>query len=188
MNETTHRFAPKPVKVGSWRRDFAGLEERRLEAAHMFALGASQAEVARAFGVSRQATSVWYARWRAGGTSALRRAGRAGRNPRLAPAELDAVDQALRKGAQAFGYETDLWTLARVATVIERLTGVAYHPGHVWKLLRRLGWSLQRPARRAVERDEQAIAAWVRRDWPRIKKTPGDAALGSASWTSPGSR
>jgi transposase len=188
MNGTTNPLAPKPIKVGSWRRDFAGLQERRLEAARMFAAGASQAEVARAFGVSRQAASVWYARWRAGGTDALRGAGRAGRAPRLTPAELDAVDQALRKGAQAFGYETDLWTLARVTTVIERLTGVAYHPGHVWKLLRRLGWSLQRPARRAVERDEQAIAAWVKRDWPRIKKTPGGATPGSASWTSPASR
>jgi transposase len=147
----------------------------------MFAAGASQAEVARAFGVSRQAASVWYARWRAGGTSALRGAGRTGRPPRLAPAELDAVDQALRKGPTAFGYETDLWTLARVASVIERLTGVAYHPGHVWRLLRRLGWSLQRPARRAVERDEEAIAAWVKRDWSRINKTPDDGAPGSAS-------
>jgi transposase len=61
---------------------------------------------------------------------------------------------------------TDHWTLARVATVIEQLTGVAYHPGHVWKLLRRMGWRLQRPARRAVERDERAIARWVAEDWP----------------------
>ena len=174
--------------MGSWRRDLAGLQERRLEAARMFAAGASQAKVARAFGVSGQAASVWYWRWRAGGASALRGAGRTGRPARLSPAELDAVDQALRKGPTAFGYDTELWTLARVARVIERLTGVAYHPGHVWKLLRRLGWRLQRPARRAVERDEQAIAAWVKRDWPRIKKTPDDAAPGSASLTSPASR
>jgi transposase len=144
--------------------------------------------VASTFGVSAQAASVWYRRWHQGGEPALRGAGRAGRRPRLSPAELDAVDQALRKGPTAFGYDTELWTLARVASVIERLTGVAYHPGHVWRLLRRLGWSLQRPARRAVERDEQAIAAWVRRDWPRIKKTPDDAAPGSASLTSPASR
>jgi transposase len=54
-----------------------------------------------------------------------------------------------------------------VATVIERLTGVGYHPGHVWKLLRRrLHYRLQRPARRAVERDERAIVRWVAEDWP----------------------
>ena len=68
---------------------------------------------------------------------------------------------------QAHGSATDHWTLARITTVIQRLTGVDYHPGHVWKLLRhRLHYRLQRPARRAVERDEQAIARWVAEDWP----------------------
>jgi transposase len=64
------------------------------------------------------------------------------------------------------GGDTDHWTLARIATVIERLTGVAYHPGHVWKLLRRLHYRPQRPAGRAIERDERAIARWVAEDWP----------------------
>jgi transposase len=60
--------------------------------------------------------------------------------------------------------------LARITTVIQRLTGTRYHPGHTWKLLRRMGWRLQRPARRAIERDEQAIQRWVERDWPRIRQ------------------
>jgi transposase len=165
----TRQAAAKPIKVGTWRRDFAGLEQRRLEAARMFAGGATQAEVARTFGVSAQAASIWYRRWRQGGEPALRGPGRAGRRPRLSPAELAAVDQALRKGPEVFGFDTDLWTLARIAQVIERLTGVGYHPGHVWRLLRRLGWSLQRPARRARERDEAAIARWRAQEWPRIK-------------------
>jgi transposase len=169
MSATTRQAAAKPIKVGTWRRDFAGLQERRMEAARMFAHGATQAEVARTFGVSPQAASIWYRRWRQGGEPALRGAGRAGRRPRLSQAELEAVDQALGKGPEAFGFDTDLWTLARVAAVIERLTGVAYHPGHVWRLLRRLGWSLQRPARRARERDEAAIARWRAQEWPRIK-------------------
>jgi transposase len=169
MSATTRQAAAKPAKVGTWRRDFAGLEQRRLEAARMFAHGATQAEVARTFGVSAQAASIWYRRWRQGGEPALRAAGRAGRRPRLSQAELEAVAQALGKGPQAFGFDTDLWTLARVAAVIERLTGVAYHPGHVWRLLRRLGWSLQRPARRAAERDEAEIARWREQEWPRIK-------------------
>jgi transposase len=81
--------------------------------------------------------------------------------------QLAAIDQALRQGACANGFDTDHWTLARITSVIERLTGVAYHPGHVWKLLRhRLHYRLQRPARRAVQRDEQAIARWVAEDWP----------------------
>jgi transposase len=157
------------IKTGTWRRDFAGLEQRRLEAARMFAHGASQAEVAHTFGVSAQAASTWYRRWRQGGAAALRGAGRAGRRPRLSAAELEAVDHALRKGPEAFGFDTDLWTLTRVAVVIERLTGVAYHPGHVWRLLRGLGWSVQRPARRASERDEAEIARWRAQEWPRIQ-------------------
>jgi transposase len=80
---------------------------------------------------------------------------------------LHRIDQALREGARAHGFDTDHWTLARVATVIEQQTGVAYHRGHVWKLLRhRLHYRLQRPARRAVKRDERAIARWVAEDWP----------------------
>jgi transposase len=117
------------IKTGSWRRDLAGLEQRRLEAARMFAHGATQAEVARTFGVSAQAACVWYRRWHQGGEAALRGAGRAGRRPRLSRAELDAVAQALRSGPQAFGFATELWTLARIAAVIERLTGCASIPG-----------------------------------------------------------
>jgi transposase len=158
-----------PSKVGTWRRDFAGLEQRRLEAARMFAHGATQAEVAHTFGVSAQAASVWYRRWHQGGEAALRGVGRAGRRPRLSAAELEAVEGALRKGPEAFGFDTELWTLGRIAQVIERRTGVRYHPGHVWRLLRGLGWSVQRPARRAAERDEAEIARWRAEEWPRIK-------------------
>ena len=166
MCATTNNQQTTPIKVGTWRRDFAGLEQRRLEAARMFAHGATQAEVARTFGVSPQAASVWYRRWRQGGEQALRGAGRAGRRPRLSPAELEAVAEALGKGPEVFGFDTDLWTLGRIAAVIERLTGVRFHPGHVWHLLRGLGWSVQRPARRAIERDERAIVRWVAEDWP----------------------
>ena len=157
------------IKTGAWRRDLAGLQQRRLEAARMFACGATQAEVARTFAVSRQAASVWYRQWHHGGEPALRGAGRTGRPPRLSAAELGAVDQALRLGPQAFGFDTQLWTLRRVAVVIERLVGVRFHPGHVWRLLRRLDWTVQRPARRALERDEAEIARWRAQEWPRIK-------------------
>jgi transposase len=87
-----------------------------------------------------------------------RRAG--SRRPRLSGAEPDAVDQALRLGPQAFGFDTQLWTLRRVAAVIQQLTGVGFHPGHVWRLLRRLDGSVQRPARRAIQRHEAEIARW----------------------------
>jgi transposase len=144
-------------------RDRQAFEQVRMQAGTLFAAGRSQAEVAHQLGVARQNVS----RWRAGGLKALRSAGPTGQAPRLSDAQLAAIDWALRQGAGAHGFDTDHWTLARITTVIQRLTGVGYHPGHVWKLLRhRLHYRLQRPARRAVERDEQAIARWVAEDWP----------------------
>jgi transposase len=171
------------------RRDFEGMEKRRKQAARMFARGVTQADVARQLAVSRQSVSRWYADWVAGGAKALKAAGRAGRMPRLTQAQLAQIDRALRKGPLAHGFGTDLWTLERVAEVIEAETGVRYHAGHVWKLLRdKLGWTRQRPAQRAVERDEEAIARWVAEDWPRIKRGPADGERGSSSRTSRVSR
>jgi len=165
------------MRPTTYRRNARGLRDRqafehvRMQAGQLFAAGRSQAEVARDLGVSRQNASRWHAQWQAGGPEALRSAGPTGPAPRLTDPQLAAIDQALRQGARAHGFGTDHWTLARVATVIGRLTGVAYHPGHVWKLLRhRLRYRLQRPARRAVERDEAAIARWVATDWPRIRQ------------------
>jgi transposase len=165
------------------------MERRRKRAARMFEHGATQADVARELEVSRQSVSRWYADWQRGGSAALKGAGRAGRVSRLSAAQLRRLDRELRKGPRAHGYGTDLWTLDRVAEVIERLFGVAYHPGHVWKLLRdKLGWSRQRPVRRAVERDDEAIARWVAVDWPRIKRGLADVERGSSSRTNRGSR
>ena len=86
--------------------------------------------------------------------------------PRLSTDQLDQVEQALLAGARAHGYDTDLWTLARVAQVIQQQTGITHHPGHVWRLLRQLGWTPQRPARRATERNDEQIARWMAEDWP----------------------
>ena len=148
-------------------RDRQAFEHIRMQAGALFAAGRSQAQVAQQLGVARQNTSRWHALWRAGGSDALASRGPTGPDPRLSDAQRAAIDQALRQGARAHGFGTDHWTLARIRTVIQRLTGVGYHPGHVWKLLRhRLHYRLQRPARRAAERDEQAIARWVAEDWP----------------------
>lgn len=160
------------------RRDFHALESRRRQAARLFGLGKLQALVARTLQVSRQSVSRWYHQWKRGGTTALRAAGRAGRKHRLSPRQLRQIDQALRRGACAHGFRTDLWTLPRVASLIERQTTVRYHPGHVWKILRALNWTLQRPARRAKERDEAAIQRWVSQRWPMVKKTRAAGARG----------
>jgi transposase len=160
------------MRPTAYRRNARGLRDRqafeavRMQAGALFAAGHSQAEVAHQLGVARQNVSRWHARWRAGGPDALASRGPTGPDPRLSDAQRATVDQALRQGARAHGFDTDHWTLARITTVIQRLTGTRYHPGHTWKLLRRMGWRRQRPARRAIERDEQAIARWVAEDWP----------------------
>jgi transposase len=161
------------MRPTAYRRNARGLRDRqafeaiRMQAGALFAAGRTQAEVARQLGVARQNVSRWHGRWQAGGLEALRSAGPTGHAPRLSDQHLHLVDQALRQGARAHGFENDHWTLSRVTTVIKQLTGVGYHPGHVWKLLHhRLHYRLQRPARRAVERNERAIARWVAEDWP----------------------
>jgi len=105
----------------------------------------------------------------------------------VSEADLTKVARALEKGPKANGFPTELWTLARVAEVIDKVTGVKYHPGHVWRVLRQMGWSRQRPARKAAERDDEAIEQWVNERWPKLKKTPGPGAHGSASKTRAGS-
>lgn len=169
-------------------RDFEGLERRRMRAVRLFEQGETQAAVSRRLGVSRTTAMRWAQAWAQGGRDSLRAAGRAGRKPRLSEEQLDRVEQALLEGPQSFGYATELWTLPRVADVIRRLTGVRYHPGHVWRLLRQLGWSRQKPTTRARERDEEAIRYWVKTTWPRLKKTPRAGAPRSSSSTRAASR
>jgi transposase len=131
-----------------------------------FAAGHTQAELARTLGVTRQ-TSAAGTPMASGRTEALSSAGPTGPTPRLSDAQLAAIDQAPGQGARTHRLDSNHWALARVTSVIEHQTGVAYHPGHVWQLLRhRLPYPLQRPARRAVERDQRAIARWVPEDWP----------------------
>jgi transposase len=171
------------------RRDFHGLEVRRHQAARLFAAGReTQGAIARRLGVSRQSVMRWYRAWQRGGRGALRAAGRAGRKPRVTPAQLAEIDAALRQGPRAQGFRTSLWTLPRVARLIKRLTGVQYHPGHVWRLLGTLNWTVQRPATRAKERNEVGIRHWIRTRWPAVKKTLGGAAPGSSSRTRAASR
>ena len=159
-----------------------------MRAADMFRRGKRQAEVARALGVSAETASEWYRLWSAGGRAALAGAGRAGRLPRVSDEQLAEVVAALKRGPRANGFPTDLWTLARVAEVIEAITGVRYSQTQTWEILRkRLGWTRQRPARRALERDDEAIATWVATQWPRIQKTPDAGGRGSSSKTNRGS-
>lgn len=154
------------------RRNFRALEARRRRAARLFATGARQADIVHRLRVSRQTASRWYQAWRQDGEAGLRGAGRAGRKPRLDAAARDRLEAALLEGPTAWDFATHLWTLKRVAHVIWKLFHVRYSVPQTWRLLRQLGWSRQRPARRARERNDAAIARWVRMTWPQIKKKP----------------
>ena len=148
-----------------------------MKAGQLFGRGCSQAEVARRLGVSRQAASRWQTAWKEGGKHALAGPGRTGRKPRRSSKKLCRLEAILLAGAPAAGYETDVWTLKRIAQVIRREFGVTLHVGHVWKVLGQMGWSCQRPERKACERNEEGIRRWVRYRWPRIKKRPGTRNL-----------
>jgi transposase len=139
------------------KRDFEALESRRLKAAELLKKGWNQAEVAREVGVHRQSVSRWASALETDGRAGLKATGGRGRKARLTAADLNKIEQALQRGPEALGYEAGLWTLPRVAELIEHECGVHYHPGHVWKILRRLKWSVQRPVGRAVERNEEGI-------------------------------
>lgn len=153
-------------------RDHSQLEKRRKQAAGFFAKGNSAPEVARRLGVARQVAYRWKEAWERGGKAALASKGPAGRKCKLTSGQTQLITKALLAGPVVHGYKTALWTLPRVTDLIEDLTGIRYHPGHVWRLLGASGFSCQRPERRAIERDGKAISKWQRVKWPALKKKP----------------
>lgn len=149
-------------------------EWRRFRAAEMHEEGWTGQEIAVALGVSPGAVSQWLKRLRTGGKEALRAQPPPGPTPRLSPDQRAQLPALLAWGAEAFGFLGDVWTAKRVAAVIEQEYGVRYHPDHVGRLLREVGWSVQKPVTRATQRDEAAIAAWCEHRWPEVKKKGGD--------------
>src|ERR1700674_4040464 len=152
-------------------RDFDALEKRRFQAIQLWDRGLNQSEIARQLRVVRQTVARWVQQYRAQGKSALRKAGRAGRKPRLNEKQRQQLEKLLVAGPERLGYETPLWTCPRVADLIEQEFQVSYHEGHVWKILVGLGWSPQRPEGRARERNEKQILHWQKKDWPERKKS-----------------
>jgi transposase len=144
------------------------LERRRRRAVQAVREGQAPAAVARVLGVDRSTVYAWLRQARSpGGLAATTRA----YAPRLPDAHLSRLERLLLQGAAAHGWPNDLWTAARVAEVIRRHFGVRYHPEHVRKVLkRRLGWTSQKPQRKAKERDEDGIRRWKEREFPRIAR------------------
>lgn len=145
-------------------------ERRRWRAMALLDQGRSQAQVARKLGVTPAAVSQWVKTRCQRGDTALQAKPHTGRTPKLNDRQVARLDKLLRQSPTKHGYATELWTLSRVVQVIAKHFAVTYDPSGVWHLLRRMGWSAQKPERRARERDEDAIARWRKKDWPRIKK------------------
>jgi transposase len=154
----------------------AELERRRRRAIRLLEDGQSLAAVARTVGAAVSAVWQWRATFRRKGAAGLAAKPVPGRPRKLTAAQRRRLPRLLARGARAHGYATDLWTTRRIATVIDEHFGVTYHPAHVGRLLAQLGWSCQKPERRAVERDEPAIARWKRTRWVALKKKPAARA------------
>jgi len=148
------------------------LERRRLRAIDLLAQGHAPVEVARMVGCDRRSVRRWNAAHRRKGASALTARPSTGRPPRLDAKAKGKLERTLLRGAVAAGFPTDLWTCPRVAQLIQDRFGVSYHVDHVSRLVRGLGWSVQKPQRRAMERDEEEIRRWVKQEWPRIRRGP----------------
>jgi transposase len=162
----------------------AQLEARRLRAAVWFREGTlTQAEIARRLGVSEAAVSKWRARWRHGGDAQLRGRPRGGQPSRLSEAQWQLLLRLLTRGALAAGFTTEQWTLKRIARVIERRFGVHYHPRSLAGPLHAHGWSAHRPAPRAKERNDAVVEAWLKRDWPALKKALAARGARLPAWT-----
>ena len=149
---------------------------RRIRAGRMLLAGKRPAEVALAVGVARQTVYTWKALLDEGGIDALRCVPEPGRPAQLNQAQLAALRAAILQSPTEHGFGTELWTLKRVATVIERMHGVRFGQTQVWRILGSLGFSPQKPEKRAIERNDDAVRSWKRRTWPALKKKPNEKA------------
>jgi len=157
------------------------LQYRRRQALELLDEGRSLNEVGRLVGCAPSSVMRWRNARDEGGEEALEVKSASGRPPKLTDKQKRKLEKILLKGPLAAGYRTDLWTTARIAEVIERVFGVKYHRDHIGRLLHQMGWSHQKPERRAVERNQAEIDRWLAEDWPRVKKTPAGWAPISSS-------
>jgi len=148
------------------------LERRRRQAVAMLNRGYTPAEVGEIFGASQGAISRWRSAYREGGPEALAAKPHPGKQPKLDERQTKRLEKLLLKGARHHGWDTDLWTLPRIAVLIERHFGVTYDQSGVWHVLKRMNWSCHKPQRRSRNRDDEAIAHWRKVAWPDIKKSP----------------
>lgn len=145
------------------------MEERRLQAVPYFKRKWSERHIAEKLGVSGPSVHEWKVAWKKNGRDGLK-AGHYGRISRLTEKKEALVRRNILKGANEQGFSGDFWTLKRLTIGIKRWTGISYGDRSVWHVLKRLGFSCQKPVKRARERDEEAIQTWLATTWPKVKK------------------
>lgn len=150
---------------------------KRVRAGRLLLQGKKPAEVALAVGVARQTVYTWMALLEEGGIDALRAVPSRGRPARLDEVKLEGLRRVLLQKPTEHGFGTELWTLKRVQAVIQRLYGVKFGQTQVWRLLGALGFSVQKPDRRAIERNEEIVRGWKRSTFPGLKKKPSEKAV-----------
>jgi transposase len=147
-------------------------EGRRLRALDLAEAGWKGIRIAEALGVTRGAVSQWLKAAREGGREALRRRPRGHVSAKLSAEQRAQLPMLLGKGAEHYGFIGDVWTTARVAALIRREFGVRHHPAHVSRILRAIGWTVQKPIHRATQRKEAVITTWREEDHPALKAKP----------------
>jgi transposase len=145
-------------------------EGRRFRAWELKEKGWRQQRIAEALGVTKGAVSQWLKKAKTGGVETLRHRKGTGAPSRLTPIQKSELLELLSKGAESYGFRGEIWTCERVAEVIRWHYGVSYHPSHISRILESLRWSLQKPKRKAKQRNEDEIREWLEKKWPEIKK------------------
>jgi transposase len=158
----------------TWKPSYltrAQLEERRLEGGRLLKVGKlSQAEISRQLGVSRTTVSDWAKTLKAKGIRGLRKRKAVGSQSKLSLPQKQKLKRMLDRGALAYGFQTDRWTLEHVRQLLQQQFEITYHPNYLSRLLRHLGFSPQKPLPQAIEQEKELVQAWLDQDWPRIKK------------------
>lgn len=158
------------MRTLSYRDRIRKLERRRRAAGQMFDKGKTQSDVARHFHVSRAAACQWHAQWKEDKKKGLLSKGRSGATPKLDAQQKQALKRMILSGPAKSGYATDFWTLERIRAVARKKIGVTLGTTSVWRTVIGLGFSVQKPERRARERNEKAIMDWKLNTFPKLKK------------------
>jgi transposase len=159
-------MSKKEAKPQGWK------EARRKRGWELHESGWKQKAIAEALGVAESTVSEWVQKGNAGGIEALRNQPGRGRRPKLSDEQRKKLPELLQRGAESYGFRGDIWTNPRVAQVIRREFGISYHPAHVSRILEELGWTPQKPIRRAKQRKEEEVQKWWKERLPELEKKP----------------